>query len=135
MSAKLSDVRQIDFPQRLTPEAVLSIYGHPADVPFPITRVFVVNAIEAIDRGAHAHRECQQLLVCVNGKVLVTVDDGRDQAKVELKQAGQGLFIPAGLWAAQAYEAGAILMVMASHDYEEADYIRNYADYLVYRQL
>lgn len=135
MRVELGDVRHIDFPQRLSPGAVLSIYEHPADVPFAIARVFVTNAESAILRGDHAHRECQQLLVCVHGRVSVTVDDGAKKMTAELDRPGKGLLIPAGLWASQAYDEGAVLMVMASHGYDEADYIRDYADYLQYRQL
>ncbi len=135
MRAELGDVRHIDFPVMLSPGAVLSIYEYPSHVPFPIARVFVTNAESAIDRGDHAHRECQQLLVCVKGRVAVTVDDGRAKITAVLDEPGKGLLVPAGLWASQSYDAGAALMVLASHGYDEADYIRNYDDYLAYRQL
>ncbi len=98
MRSELDDVRCIDFPQRLTPGAVLSIYEHPAEVPFPIARVFVTAATEVIDRGAHAHRECQQLLICVHGRVCVTVDDGAKKIMVDLDAPGRGMLLPAGLY-------------------------------------
>lgn len=128
----LSAARLIAFPSRPTEVAVLSVYECPKDVPFPIARVFVINAMAATDRGAHAHYECQQLLVCLQGRVRVTLDDGRQRSTVVLENPEQGLLVPAGIWAEQHYEEKSILMVLASHGYDEADYIR---DYSVYREF
>lgn len=135
MRAQLSDVSLIDFPVKHSAEVVLSIYETPKSVPFPIMRVFVIHAREAVGRGQHAHKECAQLLVCVKGRVTVTIDDAHSKTDVHLADSGVGLLIPPGLWASQTYEADSVLMVFASHVYDEADYIRSYDEYVKFKGL
>lgn len=131
--SKMNDIQLLSFPMHASQGAVLSVYEYPKGVPFQIARVFVINAAEATERGAHAHYECQQLLVCLQGRVQVMLDDGQRRSTLMLESSGQGVLIPAGLWAEQRYEDKSILMVLASHSYNEADYIRDYAVYLQFK--
>lgn len=105
-------------------------------LPFPPRRVFFCHAVPNENiRGEHAHKECDQVLVCFNGSVNVLVDDGQQREEHVLDSSTAGLLIPAGIWASQyRYSANAILAVFASHDYAAADYIRNYEDFLAYRR-
>ena len=120
----------IDFPARPADDAALFIYEHKSRVPFTIERVFVIRAEQACVRGQHAHRACHQLLICLEGRVEVIIDDGKTKSTIILDRADQGLLIPAGLWGQQHYDAGSILMVLASLPYDEADYIRDYDAFL-----
>ncbi|OAN54652.1 hypothetical protein A6A04_12060 [Paramagnetospirillum marisnigri] len=98
-----------------------------------IRRVFTVHADQPTHRGEHAHRRCNQVLVCQIGRIEVICDDGTDKSVTVLDTPGKGLFIPAGIWAAQDYDAESLLTVLCDQPYDESDYFRNYEDFLAYR--
>lgn len=101
-------------------------------IPFTPRRWFLVYDVPSREvRGEHAHRECQQFLVCVAGQVTVTVDDGLNRSKVVLSDPTMGLYIPPMIWGSQfRYDPHAVLLVLASHPYDPADYIREYDVFL-----
>lgn len=102
------------------------------DVPFLPKRYFMVFDVPSKDvRGEHAHKECQQFLICVRGSIKVVVDDGRLREEFILDSNLKGLFLPAMIWANQyAYSEDATLLVFASHDYDPDDYIRSYDEFI-----
>ena len=99
-----------------------------SDVPFTPQRYFVVFDVPSREtRGEHAHRSCQQFLVCLHGSVSVVVDDGRQREEFLLDSPNQGLHVPAMVWASQyRYSADAVMLVLASDRYDPEDYIRDY---------
>ena len=102
------------------------------DLPFTPQRYFLVMSVPSFEtRGAHAHRQCSQFLVCVGGGCSVVVDDGSERLEVRLDDPCLGLHVPAGVWAVQyKYTSDAVLLVLASHPYDAADYIRDYDEFL-----
>ena len=104
----------------------------PKDIPFLPRRYFLVHAVPSGEtRGAHAHRICEQFLACVAGSCSVVVDDGTARAEVRLDNPCIGLYVPNMVWAIQyKYTPDAVLMVLASHPYDDSDYIRDYDQYL-----
>lgn len=102
------------------------------DLPFVPRRVFMVyNVPDARVRGEHAHKECHQFLVCVRGSLAVVVDDGRSREEYSLEQPWVGLYLPPKVWGIQyKYSQDAALMVFASHEYDPADYVRSYEEFL-----
>jgi len=104
------------------------------DIPFEIKRVFYLYDIPGgEDRGAHAHKECQQFLIAGSGSFNVLVDDGNNKKTFNLNRPYYGLHIPPGIWAAEmGFSSGAICLVLTSHEYDENDYIRNYQDFIDY---
>lgn len=102
------------------------------DLPFQPKRAFLVfNVPNAKVRGEHAHKQCQQFLLCVNGSVAVIADDGATREEYLLDKPSRGIFLPAGIWGAQyRYSADAVLLVLASHEYDADDYIRDYEKFL-----
>jgi dTDP-4-dehydrorhamnose 3,5-epimerase-like enzyme len=102
------------------------------DIPFSVARLFtVMNVPSHHVRGEHAHKECHQLLVCLQGSVTVAADNGKDRRVWMLDRPNIGLHIKPMTWAAQyRYTADAVLAVFASHPYEAADYIRDYEEFL-----
>ena len=102
------------------------------EIPFDIDRVFYLYDIPGgEDRGAHAHKECHQFLIAASGSFEVQLDDGEVKKTVLLNQPYRGLHIPPGIWASEVnFSSGAICLVMASHKYEETDYIRDYNDFI-----
>lgn len=107
------------------------------NIPFEIARVFYLYDIPGgEDRGAHAHRECHQILIAASGSFEVELDDGINKRTVLLNRPYYGLYIPPGIWAAErGFSSGSICLVLTSHLYNEADYIREYKDFINYKRL
>ncbi|MDX6596563.1 MAG: UDP-2-acetamido-3-amino-2,3-dideoxy-glucuronate N-acetyltransferase [Gaiellales bacterium] len=103
-----------------------------SDLPFVPRRVFMVFGVPSADvRGAHAHRQCQQLLVCVQGSVRTVVDDGRQREELVLDRPDVGLHVMPMIWGTQyRYSSDAVLLVLASHPYDAGDYIRDHEQFL-----
>ena len=101
-------------------------------LPFVPLRFFVVHQVPTAEvRGAHAHRQCEQFLVCLSGSVNAIVDDGRTRAEYVLDSPTRGLHMPAMTWGTQyRYSAEAVLLVLASHPYDPDDYIREYDEFI-----
>jgi hypothetical protein len=101
------------------------------EIPFGVKRVFYLYDIPGGEsRGAHAHKECHQFLVAASGSFEVLLDDGRTQRLIQLNRPYFGLHIPPMIWASEInFSSGSICLVMASHSYNAADYIRNYQDF------
>lgn len=104
---------------------------------FEVKRLFYIyNVKEDITRGNHAHLACKQVLIAASGKFNVLLDDGIDRKIVSLDSSLKGLYIPAGIWVSVTdFSADAICLVLASHIYEDLDYIRDYTTFLHYRGL
>lgn len=104
------------------------------EIPFAIKRVFYLYDIPGGEsRGAHAHKECHQLLVATSGAFEVLLDDGNTQRQVLLNRPNFGLHIPPGIWASEInFSSGANCLVLASSVYSAEDYIRDYDEYKQY---
>ena len=102
------------------------------NVPFDVKRVFYIYDIPGgEDRGAHAHKEFHQFLIAASGSFEIELNDGTTKRTVMLNRPYFGLHIPPGIWAAEkGFSSGAICLVLTSHAYEAADYIRDYEEYL-----
>ena len=122
----------ITFPKISDKRGSLSFVEGGRHVPFDIKRVFYLYDIaEGEHRGAHAHKECHQFLVALNGSFSVLVDNGQKKETFHLDKPNSGLHIPPLLWATEFnFSQGAICLVFASLPYDESDYIRNYVDYI-----
>ena len=102
-----------------------------AGLPFTARRVFTLLDIPPGEaRGIHAHRECQQFLICMRGSVTAVVDDGTNRQEIRLDSPQLGLYMPAMTWGTQFdYSIDALLVVLASDPYDAADYIEDYDDF------
>jgi UDP-2-acetamido-3-amino-2,3-dideoxy-glucuronate N-acetyltransferase len=103
-----------------------------AEMPFVPRRFFLTFGVpEGKTRGNHAHRRCQQLLVCTHGACHLRVDDGDESEELVLNCPTVAVLIPPLVWASERLcSPDAVLLVFASHDYEPEDYIRDYAEFL-----
>ena len=102
------------------------------DLPFEVKRVYYIyDTLPGVRRGFHAHRNLQQILLCVNGSCKIHLDNGHDTAEVTLDKPNEGLYIANDMWREMYdFTPGAVLLVLASEYYDEADYIRNYEDFI-----
>lgn len=112
---------------------ITPVHGN-KEIPFEINRIFYLYDIPGGEsRGAHAHKDCHQFLIAASGAFEIDLDDGVSKRTVSLNRPNFGLHIPPGIWAAEkGFSSGAICLVLASHTYNEADYIRKYEDFIQY---
>ena len=98
------------------------------ELPIYASRIFYVYGVKAGDtRGYHAHKECEQFLICLKGSINVTCDDGNIRQVYVLDSPLKCLYIPPMIWAEQYYHSEDTMLVgLASHPFEEEDYIRDY---------
>lgn len=100
--------------------------------PFPVKRFFAIKRVpsEAV-RGEHAHIKCHQLLICLSGTLQLMTDDGRQRKNFHLSDSSPAVHVPPLTWASQfKYSSDAVLLVLASDEYDPEDYIRDYSDFL-----
>ena len=104
------------------------------DIPFKIKRVYYMyDTGEGVVRGCHAHRNLQQILICIHGSCKIKLDNGEETAIILLNKPYEGLFVSNAMWREMYdFSPDAVLMVLASALYDESDYIRNYDEFLTY---
>ena len=110
----------------------LTVGEVPTEVPFVPERYFAVFDVPTVElRGEHAHKQCQQFLICLHGSCRVLLDDGQQRCEVILDRPDMGVFMPAMIWGTQyLYSPDAVLLVFASRPYEAEDYLRTYDEFL-----
>ncbi|XVJ50922.1 MAG: WxcM-like domain-containing protein [Vampirovibrio sp.] len=102
------------------------------NIPFDIQRIYYIyDTKRDVPRGSHAHRDLEQVLVCVNGSCKVKVDDGQIVGVFELNTPEKGLYVGKMLWREMFdFSQGCVLLVLASAHYHPEEYIRDYDDFL-----
>lgn len=102
------------------------------NLPFEVKRIYYLYDIPSGEnRGGHAHKELRQLIVATSGSFNVLLDDGTNKKIVTLNRPDYGLIIVPGIWRElMDFSSGAICLVLASHGYDEDDYIRDYKKYI-----
>ena len=132
MKTKLQDVRIIDIPKIVDPNGrgKLSVVEKDT-IPFSIKRVYYLYDVPSDSyRGGHAHKNLIQFMIPLSGSFEVLLDDGINKNKIMLNKPNKGLLIPQGIWREMDnFSSGAICMVLASENYEESDYFRDYSEF------
>jgi len=115
----------------------LTVVENGTTLPFDVKRVYYLFDVPGGEsRGAHAHRELEQLIIAASGSFTVTLDDGKSKRSFFLNRPYQGLYVKPGLWRDLVdFSSGAVVMVLASEVYKKEDYIRDYNDYLKFRHI
>ena len=103
-------------------------------LPFEVQRIFFISNVPSKSiRGEHAHRTCDQLLICISGQLRVLLDDGKQRLDINLDSSSEALHIPSCVWASQyGFSHDAVLLVLASEAYDPDEYIRDYEQFLVF---
>lgn len=101
-------------------------------IPFEIKRVFYIYGTQPnVPRGQHSHHKTKQYLIAVSGSCHVTLDDGTNKETHMLNQPHAGLFQDAMVWGTMHdFSPDCVLLVLASEHYNDADYIRNYEEFM-----
>jgi dTDP-4-dehydrorhamnose 3,5-epimerase-like enzyme len=124
--------RLVDLPRITDPRGNLTFVEGGRHVPFECQRVsYLYDVPGGTSRGGHAHRRLQQLVVAASGSFDVIVDDGRTRERFVLNRAYHGLYIPPMCWRElENFSSGSVCLLLASEHYDEADYLRNYDNFL-----
>lgn len=106
-------------------------------VPFDVKRLYYLYDVPGgISRGGHAHKQLYQLITAASGSFKVTLDDANEKKSFVLNRPYQGLLVKPGIWRElDDFSSGSVCLVLASEKYSADDYIRDYDDYVNYKQL
>lgn len=104
------------------------------DIPFEIKRMYYMyDTTEGVTRGHHAHKNLQQVLICVHGSCKICLDNGTEKEVIILDKPDKGLYVSNNMWREMFdFSPDAVLMVLASELYDESDYIRDYDEFLAF---
>ncbi len=123
----INNVSIIDIPKVHDERGFLAVIEKNT-IPFAIKRVYYLYDVPSDSyRGGHAHKEQQSVIIALSGSFEVLVDDGKSTKRIMLNKPNQGLIIPTQIWREiDNFSSGAVCLVLASTEYDEAEYIRDY---------
>ncbi len=117
------------------PDGNLVIGEAKKTVPFEIKRVYYINNLfnKKSIRGKHAHKRLEQIIFCINGRFLLTLDDGKTKQKIWLDDPYNGIKLGPKLWHTMTkFSSDCVILVLANDYFKQSDYIRNYNEFLKY---
>jgi dTDP-4-dehydrorhamnose 3,5-epimerase-like enzyme len=128
----ISQCRIIDLPKIADPRGNLTFIEGGRHVPFQIRRVYYLyDTPGGAERGGHAHKDLHQLIVAMSGSFDVILNDGRKKKRFHLNRSYYGLYVCPMIWRElDNFSSGSVCMVLASNLYDEADYYREYREFL-----
>ena len=130
--SQLDKVRIIDLPKIEDHRGSLTFVEGGNHIPFGIERVYYLYDVPGgAERGGHAHKDLQQLIIAMSGSFDVVLTDGKEKKRFHMNRSYFGLYVPIMLWRElDNFSSGAVCMVLASNKYDEEDYYRDYDEYL-----
>jgi len=131
------DCSIIHFPKIQNRAGNITPIQNNIEAPFAIKRVYYLYDVPGGEsRGAHAHKELEQLIIAASGSFDVTIDDGKNTKTVSLNRPNYGLHLKPGMWRELSnFSSGSICLVLASLLYTESDYIRDYEEFKKLKNL
>lgn len=136
MKGLLDSCRLVDLPKIEDQRGNLTFVEGGEHVPFDIARVYYLYDVPGgAERGGHAHRGLNQLIVAMSGSFDVVLDDGLEKRRFHLNRSYRGLLVVPMIWRElDNFSSGSVCMVLASNRYDEADYYRDYDAYIADRR-
>lgn len=130
--AKISDVRIIQLPKFLDARGNLSFAEQNNHIPFEIKRTYWIYDVPGgEDRGGHAFRQNQEVIIALSGAFDVVVDDGKEKKIFRLDRSYYGLYIPQGLWRTmENFSTNSVALEFGSISYSADDYVREYEEFI-----
>ncbi|NNT72787.1 WxcM-like domain-containing protein [Flavobacterium sp. IMCC34852] len=130
--SKITDIQILNIPKIHDTRGNLSVIEGDV-IPFTMKRVYYLYDVPSgAERGGHSHKVQQEFLVALSGSFDVVLTDGQTKRTVTLNKPNEGLLIPNGIWRElENFSSGSVCLVIASDVFEEADYIRDYQDFLL----
>lgn len=129
--AKIDDCRIITLPKIQDPRGNLTFIEGGRHIPFHIARTYYLYDVPGgAERGGHAHKGLEQLIIAMSGSFDVIIDDGRTKMRYHLNRSYTGLYICPMIWRElDNFSSGSVCLVLASNVYDESDYYRDYAEF------
>ncbi|MGB0869056.1 MAG: sugar 3,4-ketoisomerase [Flavobacteriales bacterium] len=136
-STTVHDCKKINLPKIHNPQGNLTFIQQNEHIPFPVKRIYYLYDIPGgEERGAHGHKDLHQLIVAASGSFEVVLTDGKETKTFYLNRPYEGLLLKPGLWRElKNFSSGSVCLVLASEYYSETDYIRDYQEYLEYKNV
>jgi len=127
----IHDVSVLKFPKITDPRGNLTFVEQERHIPFSISRAYWIYDVPGGGkRGGHAYRHQQECIIALSGSFDVFLDDGTTQKTVTLNRAYYGLYLPSMIWRRmQNFSTNAVAFILASHPYDQHDYVRDYAKF------
>lgn len=131
-TSRVEDCELIELGKNHHANGNLTVVENGMQVPFDIKRVYYLYDVPGgEERGGHSHKALKQFIVAISGAFDVVIDDGINQRTITLNRPYQGLLIVPGIWRViNNFSSGAVCLVLASEHYDEADYIRDYQEFM-----
>lgn len=131
----ISDCLLIDLSKIQDRSGNITVVQNGKSVPFDVKRIYYLYDVPSgEERGGHAHYELEQYIIAASGSFDVILNDGKQEKRISLNQPNIALHIVKGMWRElDNFSSGSICMVLASHKFDEKDYIRNYQKFINYK--
>jgi len=133
--ASLRVLREIEIQTFPEVTATLSVLELSQRIPFSVQRIYYISgAHKSAVRGKHAHKELSQVFLATSGSFSLCVHDGASLEKVRVESHSKGYLVPPGVWRIlEDWSEDAVCLVLASHTYDESDYIHDFNEFLVWK--
>lgn len=130
--SSLGDCRLVELPQITDHRGNLTVVEGEQTIPFAIARTYWLYDVPGgAQRGGHAHRMLEQFIVSASGSFDVVVDDGTTRRNFHLNRSHVGLYVPRMLWRElENFSTGSVCLVLASMHFDDADYYRDYEEFV-----
>lgn len=138
MKTSVFDCSLIELDRHHSPrKGDISVVENGITIPFDTKRVYYLYDVPGgVDRGGHAHKALKQLIVAASGCFTVELDDGTVKRSVTLNRPYQGLYVVHGIWRVlKDFSSGSVCLVLASEKYDPQDYIRDYQEFIDYKDV
>jgi oxalate decarboxylase/phosphoglucose isomerase-like protein (cupin superfamily) len=129
---RISAINEIQLPKIMDERGNLTFAESSRHIPFAIKRIYLIYDVPGGEiRGSHSYKKLEEVIIALSGCFDLVVQDGFETKTFTLNRSYNAIYVPHGLWRTlQNFSTNALCLVLASEEYDESDYIRNYDDFL-----
>jgi len=129
----------VQLPTFVDERGLLAVGEVGKEIPFDIKRVFYITDLEKstlLERGGHAHKQTDQIIFCLKGSFSLGLDDGETRQNIFIDHSSSGVRLGSGLWhTMKNFSPNCVILVLADQHYDVSDYLRDYSQFLKFREL